>query len=132
MKPLMVTVYLILLLAWTWLLLKPDPVPEIVMKSLLDDVKFLMAKGLHLSVYAAFAFLGTRLVPRHHRWVMVLLILHGIATELGQHFGDLWFQTHRTGTVRDGVIDAAGVLMGRWAGRRRELKTSRTMPNEAA
>ena len=113
-------IYLLLLLVWTWLLVKPQPVPE----SLVGGVPwfdpemlfFLLAKATHFSVYAGFAFLGGWLLPsrRARLWLAMALILHGIASEIGQMVGAAHFETKRHGCVRDMLIDAAGVAVGSW------------------
>ncbi|CAN5143791.1 hypothetical protein BH11PLA2_BH11PLA2_41110 [soil metagenome] len=98
---------------WTWLLLKPNPVPAVVAESLMGDVIFYIGKTIHLSMYAALMFYGTFCVSIHHwKWLAGGLVAHGILSELGQYFGDLWFQTHRTGKVADVLIDTGGVLVG--------------------
>lgn len=126
--------YLALLAVWTWLLLKPQPVPE----SLIGGVAlfdpemlfFLLAKATHFSVYAGFAFLGGWLVPsqRGRLWLAVILILHGIASEIGQMVGAAHFDSKRHGCIRDMLIDAAGVAVGMWLTQRvRRLSNSWTI-----
>lgn len=120
------TIRRIILLAalalWTWLLLKPEPVPEFLVRTLMDDVKYIASKCLHFSVYAAFAWYGSGdLPPRGRRWFWALLLLHGAATELGQYYGNLYLETQRTGTVRDAIINACGIAAGAyWRSRRTE------------
>jgi spore maturation protein SpmB len=90
----------------------------------LETLKFVLAKALHLSSYAVMAVLGGTLVPagRRRAVAFTLLGLHGAATELAQYFGNLWYDTHRNGCVRDVLIDSAGIVLGalvlRWVGRR--------------
>jgi VanZ family protein len=110
----------LLVILWTWLLLKPNPVPEFVAKSFIDDVKYVMGKTLHFAAFAAMAWYGCfRRERRQWKWVWLGCGLHAVASELGQHFGDLWFQTHRTGSVCDVMIDCAGILAGAWVRCRR-------------
>jgi hypothetical protein len=111
-------VFLGLLAVWTYLLLKPNPVPE----SLLDGVAwfdkemlfFLLSKTLHLGSYAFMAVLGGSLVPAGRRRTVILaaLVLHGAATEFGQWVGNKYFETNRHGCVRDVLIDTAGIAAG--------------------
>ncbi len=123
-------IYLLLLAVWTWLLLKPEPVPESLVGSVpwFDPATlfFLLAKAAHLSVYAGFAFLGGWLLPsrRARLWLAMALILHGIASEIGQMVGAAHFDTKRHGCIRDMLIDAVGVATGTWLVNR--LRTSRT------
>jgi VanZ family protein len=90
-------------------LLESYPVPDEVTKKLSEDWKFVAAKSLHAGAYAFLTVLAVTLpVPRRWRWVFVgLLALHGVGTEIGQTF-----VPHRTGTVRDVLIDWAGIALG--------------------
>ncbi len=130
--------YLIVFLIWTWLLVKPQPVPE----SLVGGVSwfdpellfFVLAKATHFSVYAGLAIIGGWLV-RDHRNRMVLwclLIVHGIGSEVGQMIGDMYFETKRHGCIRDMLIDAVGVTFGalaiRWYFSHKN--SVRTLPNQ--
>jgi hypothetical protein len=121
MRSIGLAVYAILLAIWTWLLVKPQPVPESLVGGLaiFDPAMlfFLLAKATHFSVYAGFAFLGGWLV--RGRWLVVALVLHGAASELGQWIGARHFDTKRHGCVRDVLIDAAGVAVGWWLVRSR-------------
>jgi hypothetical protein len=117
--------FLLLLGVWTYLLLKPNPVPERLFEgfSLFDrgTLIFLLAKTLHLGSYAFMAVFGGALVPAG-RWralILALLVLHGVGTELGQWVGNEYFGTNRYGCVRDVLIDTAGVAAGAWVLRRR-------------
>lgn len=94
---------------WTWKLLEPSPVPEALSAELGGDLKFVLAKSLHACAYAFLAVLVHALpVPRYWHWFLVgLLALHGAATEVGQTFVE-----GRSGSVRDVVIDWAGVAGG--------------------
>ena len=113
-------IYLLILLVWTWLLVKPQPVPESLVGGIpwFDPAMlfFVLAKVTHFSVYAGFAFLGGWLMPnrRARFWFGLALILHGIASEVGQMVGAAHFDTKRHGCIRDMLIDAAGVAIGSW------------------
>lgn len=97
-----------LLAGWTWLLVRPNPVPAVV-EVVPFAWRFLASKGLHGSVYAALAILGC-LWPSSRRGrtaVVGLLFLHGVATEA--------IQTqvpNRDGRVRDVVVDWTGIAVG--------------------
>ena len=76
--------FAIILLIWTWLLLKPNPVPEFIAHSFVDDVKFVMGKSLHFFAFAFLAWYGSfrRPVPQWN-WVWLVSVLYAIASELG-------------------------------------------------
>ncbi len=103
----------LILTVWTWLLLKPNPVPTIIADNLLEDLKFVIGKTLHFAAYAFLACCGTwRMQSANWKWIWLLLLGHAIATELGQHYGSIYFDTHRTGSVRDVLIDLFGIAAG--------------------
>lgn len=111
--------YSFLLLVWTWLLLKPEPVPESILAegaTFFDPemLFFVLAKLTHLSVYAGFASLVGWIArtPSRRRTLWLLLVGHGIASEIGQMIGAAHFDTKRHGCIRDMLIDAAGILSG--------------------
>jgi hypothetical protein len=114
MRSLGLAVYAFVLAIWTWLLVKPQPVPESLVGGIAwfdpEMLFFLLAKATHFTVYAGFAFLGGWLV--RGRWIVVALVLHGAASELGQWIGSQHFDTKRHGCVRDVLIDAAGIAVG--------------------
>ena len=98
----------VLFALWTWRLCSPIP----------DDLRagmnatgepFLVAKTAHVLGYALLAALAATLpVPR--RWrvgLLVVLVLHGVATEVIQTY-----VPGRTGKVADVFIDWAGVTLG--------------------
>lgn len=119
-----------LLAVWFWLLIEPDPVPETFLETAtpfefdLEFVHFVLAKLTHFSAYAVLALIGGFL-PRTP-WGQVRiwggLMLHGIASEVGQVIGSRYFDTGRHGCVRDALIDGAGVVAGavvvRWLRRK--------------
>lgn len=94
---------------WTWKLLDPTPVPDGLLDRFGPGARFAAAKGLHLGGYCALALLAVTLPVRGYwRWFLVgLLALHGVATEIGQTF-----VPGRTGSVRDVLIDWAGIALG--------------------
>ena len=97
-----------LLAAWTWLLVRPNPIPDVV-DAIGLDWRFLAAKCLHGGTYAALAGLG-RVWPAgpRGRWLVLgLLLLHGVGTEVAQTF-----VPNRSGCVRDVLVDWAGVAVG--------------------
>lgn len=105
--------FALMLVVWTWLLLKPNPVPKIIDDSLLEEIKFVLSKCVHAGSYAFLAWFGTfRMVPARWKWVWLGLVLHGILTEIGQYIGNTYFETHRHGCIQDVLIDSAGVALG--------------------
>jgi VanZ family protein len=94
---------------WTYELLAENPVPESVSRAIPNEWKFWLAKGLHVAAYAFLTVLAGLLpVPRLVFWLVVaLLVLHGIATEVGQTF-----VAGRHGSLRDVVLDWVGVGLG--------------------
>lgn len=95
---------------WTWKLLEPYPVPEELREGLASaGLDFAAAKTLHAIGYAFLTVLaGTLPIARLWRhWLIGLLVLHGVATEIGQTF-----VPNRTGRAADVFIDWGGVLMG--------------------
>lgn len=97
--------WLALLALWTYGLLsmKASRAAEYVP----EDLRFYAAKGLHLTAYALLTF-GAAWLPAPGRWAAWLgLLAHAWLTE--------WLQTFvpgRSGSVRDVLIDCAGVALG--------------------
>jgi VanZ family protein len=102
-------IFLIFLALWTWKLLEPVPVPPRVTGGLSAEVKFALAKILHVAGYAFLTVLAVTLpVSRLGRWFLVLLLVaHGAATEFGQTF-----IPNRTGKFSDALLDWTGVAVG--------------------
>jgi hypothetical protein len=103
-------VFLVFLSLWTWKLLEPYPVPEEIRQGLAGaELLLIAAKSLHALGYAFLTILAATLpVPRHWRCFFVgLLVLHGVATEIGQTF-----VPNRTGRVYDVLIDWCGIALG--------------------
>ena len=99
--------FLLFLALWTWKLLEPQPVPEVIRGGLGVDWAFFLAKTLHCGAYAFLAVLGTLAFPRWMWWVVGFLALHGVGTEIGQTY-----IPNRHGCVRDVLIDWAGIAAG--------------------
>jgi VanZ family protein len=115
-------VFLFFLGLWTWELLAENPVPDSVRRAIPNGWHFYLAKGLHVGAYAFLTVLAGLLpVGRWFFWgAIAALLLHGIAGEVGQTF-----VPGRTGSVRDVLLDWAGIGLGlvalglaRWVGRR--------------
>lgn len=102
-------VFALVLGAWTWELLAENPVPPEISELIPNEWKFWLAKGLHVVGYAVLAVLAAVLpVPRLYFWLVIgFLALHGLATEVGQTF-----VTGRHGSVRDVLLDWAGIGLG--------------------
>ena len=98
----------VLLGAWTVALLTPDPV-RLAKEVLQEPVAFPAAKLLHLTAYAALGALGCvlRTLGRYRWLLLAVLSLHGVGTEYCQQFVPL-----RGPSVRDVIIDHAGILLG--------------------
>ena len=105
------------LLAWSWLLVKSNPFPEVA-KELAnwgDWATFLSAKALHAGVYATLTAGGILLYRGRAKQAWIAgLFAHGLASELAQYFGNEWFQTGRSGCIRDVVIDWLGITVAWW------------------
>lgn len=104
------TLFAVLFGLWTWKLVSPVPVPEEISAGLeRAGLSFAAAKTLHLLGYALLAGLAASLqVPRRWRLTLVwVLVAHGPATEFIQTF-----VPNRYGSVRDVLIDWAGVTLG--------------------
>ena len=102
--------FVVLLGLWTWKLLESQPVPEELREGLeRAGLSFLAAKSLHGAGYAFLTILAFMLpVPRRWKWFLVfLLALHGVATEIGQTF-----VPNRTGRILDVLIDWLGIGLG--------------------
>lgn len=102
--------FVVVLSLWTWKLLEPYPIPEEISEGLAKlGLQFAAAKSLHVVGYAFLTILAITVpLPTHWRYFLVgLLALHGVATEIGQRF-----VPNRTGSVRDVLFDWCGVALG--------------------
>ena len=99
---------------WSWLLVKPNPFPETArtLSEWGELLPFLAAKSLHAGVYAGLTFVAAIVSTRHRTRLILFVALHGVLSELGQYYGDLWFGTGRVGCVRDVLVDWVGVAAG--------------------
>jgi hypothetical protein len=70
-------------------------------------------KVVHVAVFAAVAWTGVR-VSLPIRWLLALLVLHAVSSELVQHF----LLTARSGDPADAAADALGAVAGVGAARR--------------
>jgi VanZ family protein len=105
-------VWLLYVVAWTTALLVP--VPTTGNWDLGDteiDLRFVIAKTVHVSAYALLAAL-TAWLRAPVRWrflLMFFLMLHGTLTEMVQWTIE---SLGRTGELRDVAIDNAGIAIG--------------------
>ncbi|HVL14866.1 MAG TPA: VanZ family protein [Gemmata sp.] len=120
-------VFAVFLGLWTWKLLEPNPVPEKVTEGWSLSRKYVAAKVLHVGAYGFLTLLAAWLpVRRNYFWGFVgLLMLHGIATEVGQSY-----VPNRTGSATDVGFDWLGIALAllalRWVfGPRREDSRNR-------
>lgn len=96
------------LVLWTVGLL--TPYPEQVQKAGLPESQiFTLSKTLHVFAYAGLTILSSWLgiLETNRRLILLVLPLHGIATECLQHV-----VPSRTGTVRDALLDMLGIVIG--------------------
>ena len=103
-------VFLVFLSLWTWKLLEAYPVSEEISDELEKaGLSFAAAKSLHAGGYAFLTVLAATMpVERRGRIFLVgFLILHGVATEIGQTY-----VPNRFGSVRDVLIDWGGIALG--------------------
>jgi VanZ family protein len=102
-------VFFLFLGLWTWKLLHPYPVPEELTAGVSAPVKFVAAKALHVGGYAFLTVLTAFLpVRRPYFWMAVLtLVIHAVGTEIGQ-----LYVPNRSGSVRDVLLNWAGILVG--------------------
>lgn len=100
--------WLLALACWTAALLSPEP-PRTGAEVLPPSWLVWVAKSLHVSAYACFAFAAGWLTParRARGALWGGLALHGALTEWGQLYVD-----GRTGSLRDVLLDVGGVLLG--------------------
>ena len=105
-------VHFILIIAFfaAWSIALLSPIPKETAKEILvtDDGLFFFAKFLHFAAYAFLMVLGgtQRALRNYWVWLIVVLVIHGEVTEYIQQF------VGRNMSVRDSLIDTAGVLTG--------------------
>jgi hypothetical protein len=102
-------IFFLFLGLWTWKLLEPNPVPEVVRSGIPTDWNYWLAKSLHAGAYAFLTVLASCLpVSRRVFWILIAgLALHAIGGEIGQTY-----VPNRHGSVRDVVIDWVGIGLG--------------------
>jgi VanZ family protein len=106
--------WLAFLAVWTVMLLTPNPAGRLA-DELSAEEQFTLAKSLHVVAYLGLTLTGLWAfrAARPTRWAVPLgLVLHGAVTEYGQTLVPTRF-----GSVRDVLLDAAGVLLGVWVAR---------------
>jgi hypothetical protein len=94
---------------------KASPFPEIARRlgDWNDLLPFLVAKTLHMSGYAFLTVVGMAGVTQPWRkWMFLVVVIHAPLSELAQYLGTEWFDTKRTGCVRDVIVDWVGVMIG--------------------
>jgi VanZ family protein len=94
---------------WTAALLVPIPTHPLTLADAHPDLRFSVAKTVHVLAYAAFAVLTGRLGVRARlRWLPLFVVMaHAPASELLQQL-----TATRTGTLRDVGFDHLGVALG--------------------
>ncbi len=95
---------------WTTLLLTPGrTIKELPMVDFLTDIKYFVAKSLHISAYALMAILcGWLHAPARWRWLFVFFLMaHATLTEHIQEY-----VPGRTGELHDVGFDNIGIAIG--------------------
>jgi VanZ family protein len=95
---------------WTTALLVPIPQHPLTLAGADPNLRFPIAKTIHVLAYATFAILtGWLGVPARLRWLLLFVVMaHAPATELLQRL----LPTGRTGTLADVGFDHLGVALG--------------------
>lgn len=98
----------ILLVLWTIGLLRPEPI-QMQHHLIHPSLGWIIAKGLHLAIYALLAFSASLLPasPAFNLSCFIILLAHAFATEFLQQC-----VKERTGSLSDVVIDLCGVALG--------------------
>ena len=110
-------IFYVLLPLWTWKLLDPFPLPVELEEWFYGwkIIKVVLAKLLHVTMYAALTYLAGHLLPLRRpvfTFALSLLMLHGVVTEILQTF-----VPNRSGLATDVLIDWLGILIGMAIGR---------------
>ena len=98
----------LLLILWTIGLLRPEPI-QLQHQLIPSSLGWIIAKGLHLGVYALLALFAS-LLPGSSSFKLIcfiILMVHAFATEFLQQ----WVK-ERTGSLSDVAIDLLGVALG--------------------
>ena len=98
----------LLLVLWTIGLLRPEPI-QLQHQLIPSSLGWIIAKGLHLGVYALLALFASLLPssPSSKLFCFIILMVHAFATEFLQQ----WVK-ERTGSLSDVAIDLLGVALG--------------------
>ena len=98
----------LLLILWTIGLLRPEPI-QLQHQLIPSSLGWIIAKGLHLGVYALLALFASLLPssPSSKLFCFIILMVHAFATEFLQQ----WVK-ERTGSLSDVAIDLLGVALG--------------------
>jgi hypothetical protein len=98
-------------LAWTTALLVPVPGTPWLSGPLDIDLRFCLAKFLHLAAYGTFAALTAWLrAPLRYRFVLTFgLMTHATLTEMLQYLVEF---IHRSGSLSDVALDHLGIAIG--------------------
>ena len=100
----------VFVIVWTTALVIPVPGDAFVnIESIRINLKFVLAKSLHVFAYAAMTVLSGRLLiaPRFRWAMMYFLMFHAGLTEIIQER-----LVYRSGLLMDVMIDSAGVALG--------------------
>ena len=98
----------LILILWTIGLLRPEPI-QLQHQLIPSSLGWIIAKGLHLGVYALLALFASLLPssPSFKLICFIILMVHAFATEFLQQ----WVK-ERTGSLSDVAIDLLGVALG--------------------
>jgi len=98
----------LILILWTIGLLRPEPI-QLQHQLIPSSLVWIIAKGLHLGVYALLALFASLLPssPSFKLICFIILMVHAFATEFLQQ----WVK-ERTGSLSDVAIDLLGVALG--------------------
>ena len=97
---------------WFALLVRPEFRDESAALARIDPgLPYLVAKGLHASVYAALG-LGAAALFRRRWWALAAVAAHAVLSEVCQYWGNVWFATGRHGCAEDVLLDWCGSAAG--------------------
>lgn len=106
-------IWIAFVIAWTLALELPVPETEDLPGGrIVMTYKYLIAKSIHVSIYAFFTVLTAWLpVTARYRWILMFcLMLHACGTEFFQEL--LADYCNRGGSLRDIAFDVAGIVIG--------------------
>lgn len=103
------------LVVWFVLLVRPtttfQPVSD-ELKSWSDVLPFLVSKALHLTCYGGLTVVALMLFRRRRWWVVGVVAVHAVSSEVAQFIGNEWYATGRVGSIQDVLIDWTGMAIG--------------------